>query len=72
MEIDMGAKPRSALRSLWKKFGEGLMWTGFAWNGMYPPYAWKELTALPDDQPCLPALSEAELAQWAALVKQLQ
>lgn len=68
----MGVKPRSALRSLWKRFAEGLMWTGFAWNGMYPPLAWKELAALPEDPPCLPALSEAELAQWAALVKQLQ
>ncbi|MFI5766665.1 hypothetical protein [Streptomyces sp. NPDC051563] len=68
----MGAKLRSAARSLWKRFAEGLMWTGFAWNGMYPPHAWRESAAPTSDQPCLPALSEAELAQWAALVRQLQ
>lgn len=72
----MGAELRSAMRSIWKKFGEGLMWTGFAWNGMCPPCAWKESTSLPASlpacQPCLPPLSAEELAQWAALVKHLQ
>lgn len=60
------------MRSLWKKFGEGLMWTGFAWHGLYPPCAWKESAALPAGRPYPPPLSEAELAQWAALVRQLQ
>lgn len=68
----MGARPRSALGSLWKRFSEGLMWTGFAWNGMYPPWAWRETAVPTGDQPCPPPLSEAELAQWAALVRQLQ
>ena len=68
----MGKRPRSAMRSLWKTLAEGLMWTGVAWNGMCPPYVWKESAALPADQPCLPPLSEAELAQWTALVRQLQ
>jgi hypothetical protein len=60
------------MRSLWKTLAAGLMWTGFAWNGMCPPYAWNEPAAPPVDLPCLPPLSEAELAQWTALVKQLQ
>lgn len=68
----MGADPRSAIRSIWKTFSDGLMWTGFAWSGVSPPCAWKESTALPADQPCLPPLSAEELAQWAALVKHLQ
>lgn len=67
----MGAMPRSARRFPWKTLGEGLMWTGFAWSGMCPPCAWKESAALPADQPCVPPLSEAELAQWTALIRQL-
>ncbi|MEU6407003.1 hypothetical protein [Streptomyces sp. NPDC046985] len=57
---------------MWKRLGEGLMWTGFAWNGMCPPYAWEESAGAPADQPCLPPLSAQELAQWAALVRHLQ
>ncbi|WP_234332607.1 hypothetical protein [Streptomyces sp. NRRL S-87] len=67
----MGTKPGSAMRSMWKKLGEGLMWTGFAWNGMCPPCAWQEATTLPADEPCPRPLSDEELAQWAALVGQL-
>ncbi|MGW0117208.1 hypothetical protein [Streptomyces sp. NPDC003327] len=70
----MGARLRSAMRSLWKDFGEGLMWMGFAWNGMYPPLEWQDFRVPPPpaDQPCLPPLSEEELAEWSALVKQLR
>jgi hypothetical protein len=67
----MGAGPSSSLRLLWKTLSEGLMWTGFAWSGMCPPCAWKESAALPADRPCLPPLSDAEIAQWTALVRQL-
>ena len=71
----MAARLRSAMRSIWNFFGEGLMWMGRAWSGMGPPYEWNESTDLrkpPSDQPCLPPLSEEELAEWAALVKHLR
>lgn len=68
----MSEKPRSVMRSVWKRFGEGLMWTGFAWNGMHPPGASEESAALPADQPCLPQLSEAEPGRSAAPVEQLR
>jgi hypothetical protein len=67
----MGARLRSAMRSIWKKIGEGLMWMGWAWSGMCPPYEWRDFIIPPTDQPCLPPLSEEELAEWAALVKHL-
>ena len=68
----MVARLRSAMRSLSKNFGEGLMWMGFAWSGMYPPYDGRDFGIPLADQPCLPPLSEEELAAWAALVKHLR
>lgn len=68
----MGVRLRSAMRSISKTIGQGLMWMGFAWNGVYPPYEWTDFRIPPADQPCLPPLSEEELADWAALVKQLR
>ncbi|MEU8508812.1 hypothetical protein AB0C40_29695 [Streptomyces brevispora] len=74
MEIDMGSRLRSAMRSMWTQFGKGLMWMGFAWNGMYPPLEWQDFRPplRPADQPCLPPLSEEELATWSVLVKKLR
>jgi hypothetical protein len=46
---------------------------GLAWSGMYSPYCdWMDFRSPPADQPCLPPLSEEELAEWAALVKHLR
>lgn len=68
----MGARLRSAMRSIWKNLDEGLMWMGLAWSGTYPPFEWEESSNPPADQPCLPPLSEEENAAWAALVKHLR
>ena len=60
------------MRSIGRTLGEGLMWMGFAWNGMCPPHAWAEYGIPLVEQPCLPPpLSEEELAEWTALVKYL-
>lgn len=59
------------MRSIGKSLGEGLMWMGFAWNAMYPPPGWANPGLPFTEQPCLPPLSEEELAEWTALVKYL-
>ncbi|WP_432078412.1 hypothetical protein [Streptomyces sp. YPW6] len=70
----MGSRLRSAMRSVWRGLGRGLMWMGFAWNGMYPPLEWQDYwpqpspTGWPRPQP----MSEEELAAWSELVKQLR
>ncbi|MEV6840684.1 hypothetical protein AB0N17_40470 [Streptomyces sp. NPDC051133] len=71
----MGALLGAVMRSLWKNFSDGLMWMGRAWSGMGPPhewYEWGEFRFPPSDQPCLPPLTEEELTEWAALVKNLR
>jgi hypothetical protein len=74
MEITMGARFGSAVRWIWRNVTEGLMCMGWAFSGAVPPVApeYTEQVIPPAEQPSLPALSEEELATWAALVKQLR
>ncbi|OAH10962.1 hypothetical protein [Streptomyces jeddahensis] len=67
----MRARHASALRAIGRNIGEGLMWMGFAWYGTHPPHPWTGYVMPPAEQPCLPPLTEEELAQWTALVKHL-
>ncbi|MFF5337860.1 hypothetical protein [Streptomyces sp. NPDC013181] len=69
----MGARPGYVVRVVWRTLTKGLFWSGFAMNGVCPPYGWRtEESALPSSGRPSPApLSDAEFAQWTALVRQL-
>ncbi len=58
---------RSAVRSLLEYIGEGLIWTGMTWGG----YPWDGPWECPDRLSGT-EMSEAERAEWAALVKRLR
>lgn len=72
MESDVGPKFKSALRSMLKHFGEGLMWMGLTWSGMHPPLGMRGTAAPDPDQLSMPPLSKEERAEWAALVERLR
>jgi len=57
------------MRSLGRTIGEGLMWMGYAWNGLHPPLSEGDYDMHLAEQPCWPPLSEKELAEWTALVR---
>ncbi|MEN3586243.1 hypothetical protein AAH978_19085 [Streptomyces sp. ZYX-F-203] len=70
----MDARLRSAMRSVWRDLGGGLMWMGFARNVMYPPLRWQYHWPWPSPtgRPCPRRRSEEELVAWSELAEQLR
>jgi hypothetical protein len=63
---------KSAVRSVLDNIGEGLLWMGLTWGGMYPPFRTNAPRAADPDRFPTPPLSKEEQAEWAALVERLR
>lgn len=69
MEIDVGPRFESAVRSMMNFVGGGLMWMGLA---QCLPSARAAIRAADPSQLPMAPLSRAERAEWAALVERLR
>ena len=70
-ETDMRARRSSAFKAIGRNLGEGLMWMAIGWYGTYLPTPWTQCVSPPPEPPCLPPLSQEELARWHELVGDL-
>lgn len=70
-ETDMRARCSSVLWAIGRSLGEGLMWMAIGWYGTYLPTPWTQYVSPPPEQPCLPPLSQEELARFNELVSKL-